>query len=179
MSDKKVKKPLSAEMKKGIKIAVIAVLIVAILCGLLAFFNANASKGYSKLIISCMPKSISGMDNGTKIDFYREYNKEYNPKTDEPITAYKIYYYDKNGKRVDLVNGQYKSETQEMQVLLGFFYEAQENIQILKNVTYVLIALFVLAMFALFIFLWYKSWVRRQNKKRKSYLTDFADDDKE
>lgn len=174
MSEKN-KKALSQGAKKGITIGVIFVLIIAILSAGLIYLNVNGGKAYSKLIIACMPHNITGEDNGKKIDFYVEYNKDYNPKTDEPLKAYQTYYFDDNGKRIDLPNGFYKSRTAEMQVILGFFYKAQEKITALKNVVYVVIALLILAAVAVIIYLWYKSWCRRQEKKKKFYLRDFQD----
>lgn len=167
------KKALTDTTKKIIKIAVSFLVIIGVLVGSLAYVSANQAKVSSKLIIACMPKSITGYDNGTKIDFYVEYNKDYNDETDDPIRAFNTYYFDKDGKRHDLPGGRYQSPTQDMQVVVGFFYKAQENIKILKNVIYVIIALVCLAVGVFLIYLWYKSWCKRQEKKKNFYLRDF------
>lgn len=171
------KKAMSKSTKTGITLGIIFVLLIAILTSSLVFLNANQNKTYSKLVIACMPKNITGNDNGKKIDFYIEYNKDYNPKTDEPLKAYQTYYFKDDGTRVNLVNGFYKSPTAEMQVLIGFFYKAQEKITSLKNVVYVLMAMTFIVGLALIIVLWYKSWCKRQAKKKSFYLRDFKSDE--
>lgn len=171
----KEKKTMTKATKKVITVGVIIALIIAILTGGLVALNSNQSKVYSKLVIAMMPKTITGNDNGKKIDFYIEYNKDYNPETDEPLKAYNTYYYDANGKKKILPNGFYESPTAEMQVLIGFFYKAQEKMNSIKNVIYVTMALLALAICALIIYLWYKSWCKRQEKKKNFYLRDFQD----
>lgn len=179
MSDKKEKKQLSATAKKGIRIGVIFVVIIAILSSVLVYLNTNHNKAYSKLIIACMPHNITGNDNGKEIDFFVEYNKDYNPKSDAPLKAYQVYYKDDNGKKIILPDGHYKSRTADMQVLMGFFYKAQQKIDVYKNVVYVLITLLVLAGIAVLIYFWYKSWCKRQEKKKNFYLRDFHEQEKE
>lgn len=167
------KKTLSATAKKVIKIAVTLVVILGILSGGLIYLNVNQEKVSSKLIIACMPKTITGNDNGRDIDFYVEYNKNYDPDKDEPIKAFLAYYYDGKGEKVELPGGRYESATADMQVVVGFFFKAQQNIKILKNVITVIISLVILCGIALLIYIWYKSWCKREEKKKDFYLRDF------
>ncbi len=172
-------KTLSATAKKVIKIAVSLAVILGILVGGLVYLNVNQEKVTSKLLINCMPKTIQGYDDGRPIDFYVEYNKDYNPDEDEPVKAFNTYYYNGKNERVDLPGGRYQSATADMQVLIGFFYKAQENIQILKNVVSVVIALVILCALALLIYIWYKSWCKRQEDEKNFYLRDFKKDDED
>lgn len=178
MSEQK-KKALSKDAKTGITIGVIIAVIMGILVGGLVYLTQHQNEAYSKLIIAAMPKTITGVDNGVKIDFYIEYNKDFDEDKDEPIKAYQVYYFDKDGKRVDLALGHYQSATADMQVTMGFLFKAQEKIDSYKNVFRVCIALLIIVILALLIFLWYKSWVRRESAKKRNYINDFADQDKE
>lgn len=182
----KIKKPLSKAAKQCICIGVVFAVIFGMLGGLIAYLTVNQNVAYSKIIIACMPEKITGTDNNKKIDFYIEYNKDFDKKNDEPINAYRVYYKDDNGKRIDLPAGHYQSRTADMQVLLGFFAEGQKNITAMKNVIIVIVVLIFGAFICFLVYIWYLLWRNKQIKKQeqskeynnKAYLSDFDDDKK-
>lgn len=167
MSKSKEKKPLTKKQKKGIKIGVIIAVIAALLAGGIVFINHDNSKLYSKIVVAFMPKSMVCEDNGREIKFYIEENKDYNPEKDEPIAAWNVYYFDEVGNRTDLPDGHYQTTTANMQLTIGFLLEAEQNFHILGNVLSVILALIIIAVIGFLIYLWYKSWCRREDKKRE------------
>lgn len=179
----KIKKPLSKAAKQCICIGVVFAVIFGMLGGLIAYLTVNQNVAYSKIIIACMPEKITGTDNNKKIDFYIEYNKDFDKKKDQPINAFKVYYKDDNGKRIDLPAGHYKSRTADMQVLIGFFYQAQEKLKVVKNVVISVMFVIGVAFFGFLIYIWYLLWrnkqIRMQEQSKeynnKAYLSDLEE----
>jgi hypothetical protein len=163
---KKEKKPLTKKAKKMITVGVILAVIAGLLVGGICYINANITSVSNKLVIAFMPKPITGNDNNKEITFYIEENKDFDEENDEPIDAFNTYYYDDNGERVDLYQGQYKSSTADMQVIIGFFYMAQQNLNVFKNAMSIVLAVIILVAIAFCIYLWYRSWCKRQDKKQ-------------
>ncbi|MBR3149839.1 MAG: hypothetical protein IKF64_06690 [Eubacterium sp.] len=170
-------------------------LVIGIVFSLLMRVNQPL---YTKVSIALMPETIEYTNPDTKetIVFYVEENKEYNAEKDEPINAYKTYYYKddakkekvylENGvymtdkefaesKRADLQNQENKADENGakynvgvgQQVTIGFLMSAQENANKVKTVVNVFLALFIIACVGYLIYLWYLNWSIRQDKKEK------------
>lgn len=138
--------------------------------------QANATNGFLTLV---MPKHIDAIDqtgegaytNG--MTFYREKNKDYKPKEDEPVRAFNYYYLTEDGKRIDLENGnyyppEYYDETKDVSpvpVYLGFYIKAMDNIKIVKNVIKVIVGIVVVALIFFGIYVWYLSWRKREEER--------------
>lgn len=112
--------------------------------------------------------------DGRITTFGREVNEDYDANEDQPIEAFNYYYYDGNGKRIDLPDGNYypsgyatSSDVTPIPVYLGFYYTAAEKMQIVKNVLRVIIAIIVLALVAFVVYLWYRSWCKRQDREKE------------
>lgn len=114
------------------------------------------SKLYTKAIIKALPKKITGNDGGKKIDFYIEENDDYDPKTDQPIEQFRVYYYKdgkKDGEKLIAHEGMYKGNYETMYPLVGFFIKGMDNLKALKGVFLTLIIVVCAAVLALLIWL--------------------------
>lgn len=156
-TQKKDKKYIAGTNVPVSRVAVTTV-VLAILIALLAFavavFSAKpyevkdgqvdvykvTSTIYSRAIVAAMPKTISGYDNGEEVKFYIEVNDDYNSKTDDPIEQYRVYYYNKDGKKLVASNGIYRGNTETMYPLIGFFIAGMNSLKVLQKV---IIAVFV------------------------------------
>lgn len=114
------------------------------------------SKLYTKAIIKALPKKITGNDGGKKIDFYIEENDDYDPKTDQPIEQFRVYYYKdgkKDGEKLIAHEGMYKGNYETMYPLVGFFIKGMDSLKVLKGVFLTLIIVVCAAVLALLIWL--------------------------
>ncbi|MFR5876197.1 MAG: hypothetical protein ACLUFN_06880 [Eubacterium sp.] len=145
--------------------------------------NSYSSEAYftNKFLDILMEDEITSeeMIDGRITTFGREVNKDYDAQTDLPIDAFKYYYYDGNGKRIDLPDGNYypsgyaiDEDVKPIPVYLGFYYTAAEKMQIVKNVLSVIIAIIVLAVIAFIIYLWYRIWCNRQDRLKEIRKSD-------
>lgn len=110
------------------------------------------SKLYTKAVVKALPKKITGNDGGKKIDFYIEENDDYDPKTDQPIEQFRVYYY-KDGKKLVAHEGMYKGNYETMYPLVGFFIKGMDSLKVLKGVFLTLIIVVCAAVLALLIWL--------------------------
>ena len=175
--------------------AVLGVLLVlGIVCSVLLKVSQPI---YTKLSIALMPESIeyNVPDSDEKITFYIEENKDFDKEKDEPVNAYKVYYFkDKDKKeKVYLENGVYISDKEYAeskradlkddddniidgakynvgegaQVTVGFLFEAQTKANKVKTIVNVIVTIFAVACVAYLIYLWYLNWSAREDKKNK------------
>lgn len=110
------------------------------------------SRLYTKAVVKALPKKITGNDGGKKIDFYIEENDDYDPKTDQPIEQFRVYYY-KDGKKLVAHDGMYKGNYETMYPLVGFFIKGMDSLKVLKGVFLTLIIVVCAAVLALLIWL--------------------------
>ena len=179
------------QKKRAIIIGVI--LLVLLVSGITGSVLLRTSQPlFTKLTIAMMPDSLDYKDSdGNTITFYVEENKDYDKEKDEPLDAYKAYYYkDKDKKeRVDLDGGVYmtdkeyaeskrsdKKDTEQSGdarynvgegtlVTVGFLAEAQKKANVVKKVVNVLLGIFIVCVIAYLIYLWYLNWSKRYDKK--------------
>lgn len=114
------------------------------------------SKLYTKAVVKALPKKITGNDGGKKIDFYIEENDDYDPKTDQPIEQFRVYYYKdgkKDGEKLIAHEGMYKGNYETMYPLVGFFIKGMNNLKVLKGVFLTLIIVVCAAVLAFLIWL--------------------------
>ncbi len=170
-----------------------ALLLLGILFAVL--FSVNQSF-YTKVSIALMPESIEYKvpDSDEVITFYIEENKDYDKEKDEPINAYKTYYFkDKDKKeKVYLENGVYITDKEfaeskradlkdqnniidgakynvgeGTQVTIGFLFAAQQKANKVKTAVNIIVAIFAVACVAYLIYLWYLNWSVREDRKAK------------
>lgn len=114
------------------------------------------SRLYTKAVVKALPKKITGNDGGKKIDFYIEENDDYDPKTDQPIEQFRVYYYKdgkKDGEKLIAHEGMYKGNYETMYPLVGFFIKGMNNLKVLKGVFLTLIIVVCAAVLAFLIWL--------------------------
>ena len=169
---KKEKKPLSKAAKGWIIFASIMLALIIVITGVNLYAQRTDNKEsdlLNSVLVALIPKEVSIYDNGNKVTFYIEKNKKYDEKKDQPLDAFTVYYYqkDSNGKkkRVDLVQGHYKTPTEENYVEIGFILAAKQRlnkmVSVLNVVRWIILALIIVSG----IYLWFRNWNKRQDKK--------------
>lgn len=168
-------KKIDFQDKKTVKkMIVIAVLIIAVLAGIIAI-NVNKNQIQADLIYAIMPDSVDLKENnGFPYILYKQENKDFDFKEDidEPMNAIQFYYYDDDGEKV-VVNGadmiEYNGEDYGSPYV-AFMLNSVDNINgIKKAVTIVAVIIIILFIVGL-IFLWYKIWSKKQDmEKEKKY----------
>lgn len=182
-NEKKNKKYIAGTNVPVSRVVVTSV-VLALLLGLLAFaivvFSAKpydvkdgqvdvykvTSTIYSHAIVAAMPETISGYDNGEEVKFYIEVNDKFNSKTDDPIEQYRVYYYNKDGKKLIASNGIYRGNTETMYPLIGFFIAGMNSLKVLQKI---IIAVFVVLIVVSVALLGYLIYLIIKVKKDKDY----------
>lgn len=170
-----------------ITMAFVASLVIALIVGIVTCISPNVDKlsetaytmnaNVTNTTLSLfMPKSITDEQDGSPIQgytFYREKNKEFNAKENLPLEAFNYYYFDKDGKRIDLVDGVYigaddndKHTSDNIPVYLGFYIKAAEKFNIVGNVIKVITAILILCLIAGFIYIWYRVWSKKEDERQ-------------
>lgn len=183
MEEKNTNKYISGTNVKK-KTVIIASVVLAVLLAITAFaiaiFSAKpydvkdgqvdvykvTSKIYSEAIVAVMPKTITGTDNGKKVDFYIEVNDDYDRKTDDPIEQFQVYYFDNNDKKQICANGIYRGNVETMYPLVGFFIAGMNSLKVLRNV---IVAVFVVLILASLGLAGYLIYLLVSVKKDKAY----------
>lgn len=169
---------MEQKLRKKLKACIAGIVVCVLLIAMFGFGVAvtktsNTSLGasdlqakvYTKVIIAALPKSITGNDNGKKVTFYMDYNKDFDSSKDEPLRQFLPYYYDDNDKRIDLPTGVYFSPTtgETMQVTIGFFLRGANKLKVVSAVLQVLIVLLVIAAIAGIIVCSFFIWSYKQD----------------
>lgn len=165
-AEKKIKgkTSLAVTKKRWITLGVVFAVILALLAGSLIYVVNNQNAVASQVMYMFMPKSYTDHDNGNEIVFYIEKNKDYNPDKDVPLEAYKVYYFDKDGKRVDTYQGHYKTSTKTIYAEIAFLLLARQNINTFKNYAKIVLAVLAVLLAVGAIILWYKLWNKKQDR---------------
>lgn len=162
-----------------IAMTIFASIIIALIVGISLVgsytIQAEATNSILNLV---MDKEITDTNKDSVsygMTFYCEKNKDYNPKEDMPIDAFKYYYLDEDGKRIDLSEGMYfpasyysdekDAKKDVVYVCIGFYQTALENLQTVKKVMKIVVAVFSCLMVVAFIYVWYRIWSKREDEK--------------
>ncbi|MBR1763410.1 MAG: hypothetical protein IJ731_08630 [Eubacterium sp.] len=151
----------------GIALLVLFVLSVGVRLAII-----QSSPFYNTYAYMIMPKSIETVFDEKDLTLYIEQNKDFDKTKNEPLEAYKVYYFEDNDaskKKVYLKNGTtLKGEKEESNLMvLQFLTSATITDNIIKNIIgKAIIVLCVLGVCYL-IYLWYLNWCRREDKKKE------------
>lgn len=154
------------------------VIAIALIVGKVTI-NSYSTEAYftNSFLNILMDKEITSVEeiNGRHITFTREINKDFDAKKDQPIDAFIYYSISEDGKTKNkLDHGMfypaeyYKKDSKVTPVFVaaGFLLSAQKNLEVLSNVLTVVAVLIALAFIALLIYLWYRSWCKREDKRQ-------------
>lgn len=158
--------------------AFVVSIIIALIVGVATIDSYSAEAKVANAFIDVfMPKQIEGTgDELTKgITFYREKNEDYDVNSNSPLEAFKFYTKSENGEKFYLEDGMYypaqfymkDSKVQPIPVYLSFYYKLWLNLNILKNVLRVFAAILSLVVVAALIYIWYRSWSIREDKRKE------------
>ncbi|MCM1114457.1 MAG: hypothetical protein NC397_03075 [Clostridium sp.] len=152
-----------SKKKKIIAFSVAGVIIVAAVILISVFQNAIYSQG----LYTLMPKSqVSTLSDGSEVTVYVKQNPDYNPMgSAPPLEAFEFYYIDENGNEVNIEDAEgFEYNISDYQTAFVLF--AGQKMQTIKSVATPIIVVLVVAILAVCIFLWFKSWSRRQDEEK-------------
>lgn len=156
----------------------VASIIIAMIVGISTMDTYKAGAKFTNaFIFALMPSQIEGTaEEGTEgVTFYVEKNKEYDANKDEPINAFSYYMLTSEGEKVYLEDGVFypasnymegNKEVESVPVYLDFYLQIIQKVQIIKNVVTVLITLLCIALGVGLIYIWYRSWCRREDARQ-------------
>lgn len=128
-----------------------------------------------------MPSSITDpADDDTctaGMTFFCERNKEYDAVKDQPIDAFKYYYETSKGEKIYLEEGVYYSPEYYMEntqpgfatsaaVYVAFYHQAVTNINVFVNALKIVLSILGVLVFCALIYIWYRSWSRREDERQ-------------
>lgn len=155
--------------KKKITIAGVIVGIIAVIAILI---GVNHTAIMSDITYSFMPKSITPDFSGTKVEFYKYKNKDYNQFKDKnkPLKAFGFYYIDENGKKQDLSwDGVYIApDGTKFTPNIWFMIKAQEKLTTFKRTAAKVIPIVVIVVVVALIYLWFRLWCIREDKRMEA-----------
>ncbi len=155
--------------KRNIIIAVTAAVIVLVAAVTAIALNMTSIK--INLTYAMMPESITQECNGKNVTFYVRKNKDYQVKTQEevPLEAFEFYYYDDDGKEVNLgSDGVYIDGDSKTMPSLLFMIRAMQKYNGFKTkyLPIITVAVVVITV-AVIIGVWYKLWSAREEKEKQ------------
>lgn len=167
MSEKK--KSLTKKSKIVIGVSVVAAVIIIVSAIFIIFTGNSSYKLYNSVMLQLMPESITSEDG---VEFFVKENPKYDGgKTPEEEQF--IFYFKNGDKEVDLPGGVFTdAEGNKSVVSFGFVKMALEKLNTIKTVFKVVIAVMVVVLVAIGIYLWYKSWCRREDEQKKLLYGD-------
>lgn len=151
----------------GIALLVLLVLTVGVRQAII-----KSSSFYNAYYYMIMPKSIETVFDEKDLTLYIEQNKDFDKTKNEPLEAYKVYYFEDNDaskKKVYLKNGTtLKGEKEESNLMvLQFLTSATITDNIIRNIIDKAIIVLCVLGACYLIYLWYLSWCRREDKKKE------------
>lgn len=166
----KENKKINLSKKQRNIIITFAVIIAVAITGLIVF-KANQIYFTTKLMYAFMPQSYVAECEDGNIEFFVEYNKDYNVKesNNDPLQAFSYYYFDKNGERIDLgIDGGYDfyGTGDKGPLSVAFMYLMSQRVGTFKSiVTKVMLALAAVAIVALIV-VWFIVWSRKEDRQK-------------
>lgn len=167
MSEKK--KSLTKKSKIVIGVSVVAAVIIIVSAIFIIFTGNSSYKLYNSVMLQLMPESITSEDG---VEFFVKENPKYDGgKTPEEQQF--IFYFMNGDKEVDLPGGVFTDANgNKSAVSVGFATLALEKLNTIKTVFKVVIAVMVVLLVVVGIYLWYKSWCRREDEQKKLLYGD-------
>ena len=121
-------------------------------------------------VYAMMPKSLDLEFNDEEITFYVEKNKDFNKETDQPLKAFKIYYYENNDKKSDKIyldDGQTMIAQTESSTLMAvnFLADAKITSRIINRIANTVLIIDVILLVGYAILIWYVLWSKNYDKE--------------
>lgn len=166
----KKKKELNLSKKQRNAIIAFAV-IVAVAITSLIVFKTNQIYFTTKIMYAFMPQSyVAELEEGN-IEFFVEYNKGYSAKesNNDPMQAFRYYYFDENGERVDLgIDGGYDEDgTGEKKPLsVPFMFLMGQRIGTFKAIMTKVMLVLAAVIVVVLIVVWFIVWSKNEDKQK-------------
>lgn len=165
MSD--VKKKIS---KKGKILIAVAVLLLAVVITSVVVISTNQTYFSTRITYALMPKSLVAETKAGDVEFFVRLNDDYdaNAQSSTPLQAFEYYYYDKDGKEIDLgPDGYYDDEGEQLSMSLIFSYKAGEKLATLKSVLSKVGWVLATVVFVGLIVIWFFVWSKKQDMEKE------------
>ena len=165
------KKKKTAVIVAGVASAII-ILLIAGAVAVSVIVKNDSSQIYQKALIALMPEKLD--DNN--LTFYVKENKNAAVDENNAYSGFTFYYYDENGKEVELdrYGVYYDPETKEAtEVGFSFVAKAAMNLREIQKVLYIIAAVFAAVVLCVILYFWYKSCERYDDaEKRKKQISN-------
>lgn len=169
-TEKAVKAKKKMEPKK--KKITIAAVIVGIIAVVAILIGINHTAIMSDINYAFMPESITPTVDGVQVEFFVYKNKDFNQFKDKntPLKAFGYYYIDENGKKVDLSwdKSYTGSKGTKFTPNVWFMIQSGQKLSKFKSVSSKVIPIIVLVVVALLIYLWFRSWCKREDARMEA-----------
>lgn len=165
MSD--VKKKIS---KKGKILISVAVALIAVVIAGTVIFLTNQTYFSTRITYALMPKSLVAETKAGDVEFFVRLNDEYDDKeqSSTPLQAFEYYYYDKDGKEIDLgPDGYYDDDGEQLSMSLIFSYKAGEKLAAVKSVLKTIGWVLAAVVFVGLIVIWFFVWSKKQDMEKE------------
>lgn len=163
------------KLNKKSKAGIIFLTVIAVIGIIVALCVANKTALTAELTYVFMPKVIDTGEYDSSLDLvlYAEKNKDFSAKkdADEPLKAFKYYYYDDNGKKVslnydDLV---FEGTDNEMMACAQFYLEAVKSLNAFVKVIKIVAVVLAILLVAGGIVLWFVLWSKKYDREKEAY----------
>lgn len=164
MSD--VKKKLS---KKSKALIIVAVVLLAAIVASVITVSVNQAYFGTKITYALMPKSLVAETKAGDIEFFVRLNEDYDAKAQgsTPLQAFEYYYYDSEGKEIDLgPDGYYEDGDEKLSMSLIFSYKAGEKLATVKSVLSKIGWALAAVVFVGLIVIWFLVWSKKQDEEK-------------
>ena len=157
--------------KKLKKILIPIAVIILVLFSALMIIRANSTAIVTKAMYSLMPESYVAETQDGEVEYFVEYSKTFNPKTDgeNALNAFEYYCYDENGNKVELgPDATFINDSgNEISLDMMFSSSMGEKISKIQKVFSVVVKVFFVVLFVGLIVLWFFKWSKKQDLEKE------------
>ena len=167
----KVKTPKTKKEKIVTAIGIVLCFLLVLTIGTKLAINPKMPT-YDNYAFMLMPKSIDTVFEEKDLTLYIEKNKDFDKTKNQPLEAFKVYYYEDNDtskKKVYLKNGStLKGEKESSNLMvLQFLGNATITDSIIRNILNKALTVLCILFACYLIYVWYLLWCRKEDRKKE------------
>ena len=171
---KKEKAPKTKQQKLAIGFGIALLILFVLIGGIKLAINPNMPT-YNNYAYMIMPKSVDTVFDDKELTLYIEKNKDFNKEKDQPLEAFRTYYYkdnDTSTKKIYLKNGStLKGEKEQSNLMvLQFLGSATITDGIVRSILNKAFIVLCILLACYLIFVWYVVWSYKEDKKKENRI---------
>lgn len=165
------KEPKTKKQKIVIGVGITLLILFVLVIGTKIAISPNMPT-YNNYAFMIMPKSTQTVFEDKELTLYIEKNKEFDKTKNQPLEAFKVYYYkdnDPSNKKIYLENGStLKGEKEESNMMvMQFLGSATITDSIVRNVLNKALIVLCILLACYLIYVWYLVWCIKEDKRRE------------